>query len=73
MKMKLYALKDEHTGYAPPTVFPNEEVAKRWFKEMKTENITVKLSPSDFSLWQIGEYDSETGEIEQEKKLIERG
>lgn len=74
MTLTLYSLKDEHNGYAAPIPFANDEIARRWFKEMKAENITVKYSPGDFSIWKIGEFDSETGRFTDTKhNLIERG
>lgn len=74
MKLKMYSLKDEYNGFAPPIPFANEEIAKRWFKEMKAENLTVKNSPGDFSVWEVGTFDGDTGKFESiEPKLIERG
>lgn len=74
MTMTLYSLLDTHNGYAPPIPFTNDEIAKRYFLEMRKENITVKYSPQDFSIWSIGEFDSETGEIKAtEKRCLERG
>ena len=64
MTLKLFSIKDKHNGFIPPIPFPNEEVAQRWYKEMRAENITMKYSPEDFSLWEIGMWDSDTGIIE---------
>lgn len=63
MIMELYSIKDEYTGFAPPVTFANKQIAKRWFKEMKTENITVKTSPEDFSLYYMGTFDSDNGKM----------
>lgn len=61
--LRLYALKDELNGFAPPIPFNNDDIAKRYFKEMCAENITVKYSPIDFSIWHIGEYNTATGTL----------
>lgn len=76
MIMKLYSLKDRLNGLTPPIPLANDEVAQRWFKEMRTENLTVKMSPEDFSLWYMGEFNTETGEItdnENRKEIIYNG
>ena len=63
MIMQLYSIKDRLQGFIPPVPFTNEQIAQRWYKEMLGENLTMKMSPEDFSLYYIGEWDSETGEI----------
>lgn len=75
MTLTLYSIKDELNGFIPPTVLPNNETAKRWFQEMAETNITIKTSLKDFSLWEIGEFDGESGKIigHKEPKLIIRG
>lgn len=73
--LKLYAIKDELNGFAPPIPFNSDEVAKRYFKEMCAENITIKYSPRDFSIWHIGEFNTGSGTITtgNAPELIERG
>lgn len=61
--LQFYSIKDELNGFTPPIPFPNDEVAKRYFKEMCAENITMKHSPQDFSIWHIGEFNIKTGTI----------
>lgn len=63
MIMRLYSLKDRLNGFTPAIPFAMDEVAQRWFKEMISENTTVRLSPDDFSLWYMGEFNTDTGEI----------
>lgn len=71
--LKIYAIKDELNGFTPPLPLPNNEIAKRYLKDQYNENPTIKNSPKDFSLWYIGEFDTELGRmIPNEKKLIER-
>lgn len=72
--LKLYAIKDELNGFAPPIPFNNDEIAKRYFKEMCQENITLRISPKDFSIWKIAEYDTANGTITTNNPiLLERG
>lgn len=70
----LYAIKDELSGYGSPVPIPDEAQALRWWHNMLTDNRLMASSPKDFSLWQIGIWNTETGEIKPiEHKLIERG
>lgn len=76
MIMRLYSLKDRLNGFTPPIPFAMDEVAQRWFKEMISENTTVRLSPDDFSLWYMGEFNTDTGEItdnENRKEVVYNG
>ena len=76
MIMKLYSIKDRLNGFIPAVPFAIDEVAQRWFKEMLQENTTMKLSPDDFTLWYIGEFNTETGEFtdnENRKELVYHG
>lgn len=73
MTLKLYALKDELNGFTSPIPFTNEEMAKRYLKDQYSSNPTVKNTPEDFSIWRVGEYDTEKGNlIGEEPVLIER-
>lgn len=73
MILKTYAIKDEHNGYATPIPFPNDETAKRYFREMQQENITIRYTPEDFSIWRLGTFNTETGETQNNVTLLERG
>lgn len=73
MMLTMYALKDELNGFTSPIPFANEDIAKRYLKEQAMENPTIRNSAKDFSIWQIGFYDSDTAKFDQiENKLIER-
>lgn len=73
MILTMYALKDELNGFTTPIPFMNEELSKRYLKDQYETNPTIKNSPKDFSLWCIGDYDTELGRmIPNEPKLIER-
>lgn len=73
MILRMYAMKDELNGFVPPIPFPNDEIAKRYLKDNVESNPTVKNTPEDFSIWYLGEFDTELGRmIPNENKLIER-
>ena len=73
MILQMYAVKDELNGFAPPIPITNDELAKRYLRELYENNPTVKTSPKDFSIWRVGDFDSELGRmIPDENKLIER-
>lgn len=77
MTLPMYALRDELNGFTSPIPFNNEEMAKRYLKDQVYTNPTIKNTTKDFSLWKIGEYDTETGLFIQNDdttaiKLIER-
>lgn len=73
MTLPMYAIKDELNGFAPPIPMANDDVAKRYFREMLQGNSTMKIEPKDFSIWAIGSFDTETGETENNVILLERG
>lgn len=73
--MKIYAIKDEVTGFQPELmVFHNEEEAKRVFGEAATdERSRICKWAKDFSLWEIGMIDRKTGHLtEKEPSLVVR-
>lgn len=74
MTDNLYAIKDELSGYGSPVPIKDEPQAIRWWRNMLVDNRLMANSPKDFSLWQIGLFDTETGIVTPiEHKLIERG
>ena len=73
MILSMYAIKDELNGFACPIPLPNENIAKRYLLDQVRENPTLKNSPKDFSIWHLGEFDTELGRmLQDEPKLIER-
>lgn len=72
----LYVIKDELSGYAPPIAIKSDEMAKRWFINQVNTTAVMKESAKDFSLWKVGEFNTESGlvvgEALNELKLIER-
>lgn len=64
MKLPLYSMKDELNGFTCPIPLPNDEIATRYLKDQTNENPTIRNSPEHFSIWKVGEFDSETGKIQ---------
>lgn len=76
MILECYSIKDELNGYTIPIPMVNDAVAKRYFHDQLKENICMKNQPADFSLWYLGQFDTETGAMtsnEQTLRLLERG
>lgn len=76
MTIDLYAIKDELNGFTSPIPFTKEEMAKRYLKDQVLTNPTIQNTPEDFSIWKLGQFDTETGELIQEKvypRLIVKG
>lgn len=76
MKEFLYEIKDDLSGFAAPMEFINDDIADRWFRGHVTNNDYLKNNSKDFSLWRVGECDTETGTLigypEAELSLIRR-
>lgn len=70
MKLKLYAIKDTLNGYSCPIPFLSEELALRYFKIQMRENPTMKNIPEDFSLYYMGEFNPETGKLQEAKEKV---
>ena len=77
MILELYSMRDKLSGWSPAIPFTNEEIAKRYFKEQMNYSTTVKTSPSDFEMYCVGEFDTETGQLKgynkSEFELIVKG
>ena len=76
MMLTMYAIKDELNGFTCPIPMISDEVAERYFKDQMLGNPTMQNSPKDFSLWKMGEFDSEIGYYtnnENGPALIQRG
>ena len=75
MIYKMYSISDELNGFTPPIPILKEELAKRYFKDQMLGNPTMTNSPEDFSIWEVGKFDTESGHYTDYDKLvlIERG
>ena len=64
MMYKIFCIRDVHTGFLSPTVDQNDPSAVRNFHYAvnRVESL-MGSSPKDYDLYEIGSFDSETGEI----------
>lgn len=64
MTYGLFSVKDELTShFLAPVMMLNEDEAKRQFKSQVNNIQLWKDNPSDFSLYKLGSFDEDTGEI----------
>lgn len=76
MEAKLYIVRDELSGsFGAPQIFPNEDFAKRWFRDFIKADRLRNDNAGDFSLWFAGDYSIKEGKITAPEipELIERG
>lgn len=64
MKYPVYAMRDLKAGFGNPELSLNDETMKRTFA-MRINQIGTEIafSPSDYSLFKIGEYEIEKGTL----------
>lgn len=65
MKTRIYTMRDAAVqGFERPVMFRTDAEAIRAVDQtLKTGNSHLNQSPADYSLWYVGEFDGETGEI----------
>lgn len=64
MKLFVYSMRDQLSGYMQPTFELNDQIAIRNFSfAIKKPDTLLFASAKDFDLMKIGEFDSETGEL----------
>lgn len=75
MTLEMYSIKDELNGFTPPIPMVNDSVARRYLKDQMMGNPTMKNSPKDFSIWHMGQFDTEEGTwlTMPFPELVERG
>lgn len=62
--MSIYSLYDRVSGiHSVPVCFQNDQVAKRTFPHIVSENPTYKYSAADMELYKLGDYDETTGVV----------
>lgn len=65
MKYNLYAMRDSATReFLSVTVDKNDDSAIRNFDYAVLNNPQLRFMPSDFALYKLGSYDSDSGKIE---------
>lgn len=68
-KCVLVVMFDKVTGqYSTPMAFDSVAVAKRWFS-FYVKKADLMAEPSDFELYYIANFDSETGKIDCFEKM----
>lgn len=64
MKFGIYCIRDNVNGFMSPVVDSNDPSAVRNFAHAMADHGSIFYThPSDFSLYQLGEFDSESGSI----------
>lgn len=63
--VKIYAVRDQYTGYGQPFSCQSDAVAIRDFRiaVSGSKDSLMHASPKDFDLMRLGEYDPESGII----------
>lgn len=63
----IYAIKDAKTTFMPANVDYNDASAVRNFEHaVRQPDSLLRSHPADYSLWRVGQYDNEDGEITPE-------
>ncbi|QCS36512.1 nonstructural protein [Capybara microvirus Cap3_SP_441] len=69
--MKLYAIKDKAMGFNSPFGANNNYHAQRMTADsMRDEKSLLSTHPEDYDLYELGEYDTDTGTIKPEVKFM---
>lgn len=64
MKYLICSVKDKLTDFKGITLEPNRDTAARSFiNALKTPNSLLYANPSDFALYHIADFDSDTGVV----------
>ena len=65
MKFGIYCIKDNINGFMTPTLDNNDPSAVRNFANAMTNTKSLFYThPSDFSLYKVGEFDTDSGIID---------
>lgn len=72
MKFKIYSIKDTKIGFMQPFYQANQAVAIRAFNNAVNakEANNINQNADDMELWELGEFDDQTGEIKSEVKYV---
>lgn len=67
MNYPLYCIRDLKASFQEPFLSANDQAAKRDFiLRLATSNVLTRTAPSDFDLYFIGHFDTETGLLTSE-------
>lgn len=71
MLLRIYAIKDEKSGYDRIFSAQNDAFANRDFSVVvRDENSMFHNYPNDFSLWRIGELETTNGILEPSFEMV---
>lgn len=66
----VYAMRDIKTGFMTPSLDPNDDAAARNFYHAVSQSSGVLFTfASDFSLYRVGSFDSDTGLLVSEQPI----
>lgn len=71
-KQKIYSIRDNKVGnYNPPMFVPHLAVVIRQLEEVTNDPKTMLCKyPQDYELYELGEFDEQSGSIKQHDKPI---
>lgn len=72
MKLKACSIYDKRAqAYGPPMCYPTLGVAERSFSDAVNDaGTTLHKHPEDYQLYELGEFDTETGEYTQKPARV---
>lgn len=74
LKVNVYCIKDDITGFMQPWCEHSDDSAVRQFEMViKKEGSMFALHPEQFNLFKIGVFDTESGDIEKCMEFIQNG
>lgn len=75
MVIKMFAVYDSKAkAYSPPVSFTATGLAIRWFTDVVNDpKSSVSRYPEDFSLFEVGMFDDNTGELARIEKPLNLG
>lgn len=75
MKLKIYSVQDALIGFMQPFYLQSDEAAKRAFANTinAEEASQIKTNYKDMSLYRLGEFDDQTGDIKVDKEYLGKG
>lgn len=77
MQLKMFSVRDDLMAiYLAPFFARNEVEAKRQIdaalRDPQMGNTPMVMSPKDFSLWRVGTFDDDTGQVQSNHECILR-
>lgn len=63
-KYNIYSIRDRKVAFGTPFPEFNNESAQRGFSYQLHNNSVMGFSPADYSLYRVGTFDSDSGQVE---------